>query len=169
MKVCYVLADAYSWSTPIEGRPDRRDYHTARKGDRIELSDEEAARGLALAAEGNGGLSLEAADVEAAVAASTEPPSWSDEQLDSASRDDTVAYLAQHPSEAGRIAAREASREDRKLKVRKTILEAAERTQAAYDDEVEAAALARADAEDEEQRAYAASAGGTPPAPRIPA
>lgn len=160
----YVLFDVYGWSTTIPGSVDRRDYHVARKGELIEVSAEEAARGEAL-----GALSAQADDVEAAVAASTEPPSWSDEQLDSANVEDTVAYLVQHPSESRRVADAEETRSDRKLKVRKGVLEAAERIGAAYDDQVAADAEAREAAEAEEQRAYENTQGTSSTAPKIPA
>lgn len=160
----YVLVDVYAWSTEIPGRVDRRDYHVGRKGDLIEVSPEEAERG-----EGLGGLSANATDAEEAIASSTEPPSWSDEQLDGANVDDTVAYLAQHPSEASRVLAAESSREDRRLKVRKGVLDAAEKIGQAYQEQLEADADARQTAEDAEQRAYGASQGTSSSAPRIPA
>jgi hypothetical protein len=162
----YVLADVYAWSTPIAGRPDRVDHHVARKGELIDVSDDEAARGLALAAEGNGGLSTDAADAAGAIAASAEPPSWSDEQLASANVDDTVAYLTQHPSEAARVLDAESARTDRKP--RKTVLEAAERVQTTYEEELAAQAEQREADVDAEQRAYASTAGASTAAPRIP-
>lgn len=168
MPAAYVLADIYGWSTPLPGRPDRLEQHVARKGDRIDVTDDELARGLALAAAGNGGLSQDAADAEDAVASSAEPPSWDDAQLDSANVDDTVAYLAQHPSEARRVTDVEQSRSDRGLKPRKGVLDAAERIHAAYLEQIEADAAERADADDAEQRAYAATSGSSSPAPRIP-
>lgn len=164
----YVLADVYGWSTPIEGAPLRRDYHLARRGDLIEVDQAEADRGLALAAAGNGGLSRDAGALQAATSASLEPPSWPDEQLDSANVEDTVAYLGQHPSEASRVLAREQSRDTRDLKVRKTVVEAAERVEQAYQDQIDADAAARAEFDAAEQRAFAAASGAASTAPRIP-
>lgn len=159
----FVIFDTYAWSTEIPGRPDRTDYHVARQGEKISVSDAEADRGLAL-----GALSRSPAVAEAAVAANAEPPSWSDVELDSANVEDTVAYLAQHPSEATRVLALEASRPKRELKTRKGVTDAAERIDAAYQEQLEADAAAREAAEDEEQRAYAASTGATSTVPRIP-
>lgn len=162
MKV-YVLFDVVGWSTEIKGRPDRRDFHAARRGEVIDVSAEEAERLIGL-----GAVSENASDLEGAVAAGSEPPSWDDAQLDSANIDDTVAYLAQHPSEARRVLEVETSRPDRDLKTRKGIIEAAERVQAAYEEQLAADAAAREEAEANEQRASLAGAGAAPGAPRIP-
>lgn len=160
----YVITDVYGWSTEIPGRIDgRRDHHVARKGDTIDVTEEEAARGEALDA-----LSADAGDLEASIASAAEPPSWDANQLDSANVEDTVAYLAQHPSEAAGVLALEQKRDERGLKVRKGVVGAAERIQAAYDEQLEADALARQQAEDDEQRAFAASSGAASSAPRIP-
>lgn len=163
----YVLFDVVGWSTPIEGRTDgRRQYHVGRRGEQIDVPGDEGERLLSI----EGAVSRSASDLEGAVAASTEPPSWSDDQLDSANVDDTVAYLAQHPSEASRVLTAETTRDERSLKVRKGVVEAAERVQAAYEEQVTADAEQRAADEDAEQRAYAATAGAgvAAGAPRIP-
>lgn len=159
----YVLVDAYAWSTPIPGRVDRTEYHVARKGEVIRVSPEEAARGEAL-----DGLSSDASEVEAAVAATTEPPSWDDMQLDSANVEETVAYLTQHPTEADRVLTSEQSRPERKLKTRKTIVEAAERIRTAYLEQLEADTDERERLEAEEQAAYEAARGTSTNPPRIP-
>lgn len=168
MPAAYVLADIYGWSTPLPGRPDRLEQHVGRKGDRIEVSEEELARGLALAAAGNGGLSVDEGDVDAAFAASVEPPSWDDMQLDSANVEDTVAYLVQHPSEAPRVLDRERSRPERGQKTRKGVVESAERVHAEHTAELEAVADERAQAEEAEQAAFERSQGTASTAPSIP-
>lgn len=155
----YVLFDSVGWSTEIKGRPDRRDYWVGRKGELISLPLEEAERLDKL-----GATSASAVDMTAAEARTSEPPSWSDEQLASASVDDTVAYLAQHPSEAGRVVTAETASK----KPRKTLIEAAERVQVTYQEELAAQAEQLAEADAAEQRAFEASQGAVPSAPRIP-
>lgn len=44
--------DVYNWTTPAEGRPGERQFHTARRGDVIEVTAEEAKRGEELGALG---------------------------------------------------------------------------------------------------------------------
>lgn len=160
MKV-YVLYDVVNWSTAIEGRPDRRDYHHARRGEYVDIPDADVTRFLALDPPA---VSKDADAVEAATAAAGEPPSWSDEQLASASVDDTVAYLTQHPTEAQRVL----DAEQAKDRPRKTLIDAATRVRANHEEELGRLAEERQAAEEREQAAYAATSGAAPAAPRIP-
>lgn len=70
-----VLCDTYAWMTPIEGQPGKYQHNTAAKGDEIDVSDEEAARGDAMVVS-SGGVSFSAlgsADDLAAVEAAFAP------------------------------------------------------------------------------------------------
>lgn len=155
----FVLFDVYGWSTPIDGERLRRDYHLARRGEEIEISEAEAARG-----EGLGALGTEA-EATASASAAAEPPSASDEQLGGMNVDELVAYLGQHPSEAQRIIDLEEARE----RSRKTVLEPAQRVKVAHEEAVADELERQRAATEAEQAAYAAATGGGTGAPTIPA
>lgn len=162
-----VVFDVITWKTPTS-RPDKFDYHIARLGETVELSEEEAAR---LEALGAVGTPREAA---AAQQVAAEGATWPQEQLDSANVADTVAYMTQHPSEAAAVLESEQSRESRgKGKPRVTVMQAAERVDAAYQEALDAQqsdAVRQAElAEEIEQGAYERSQGGAGDgAPSIP-
>lgn len=156
-----VVTDIYTWMTPLAGRTVGQ-HNVAHRGDTIKVTPEEAERGEKL-----GGLGTEA-DAVAAAARSSEPATWGDDQVNSASVDELVAYLGQHPSEAERIRTLEAERR----RPRKTIAEATERVIAARDEAIADAAARRedaaaADAEEAARRdeVARASAGGAPTVP----
>lgn len=156
----FVLFDVIGWSTPIEGRLDgRRDYHSARRGEEVDLPDSEVERLEALGAVGT------QAEATASASAAAEPPSASDEQLASMNVEELVAYLGQHPSEAQRVVTLEEGRE----KPRKGVLEPAQRVQVAHEEAVADQLEAERAAAEREQAAYAATTGASTGAPTIPA
>lgn len=140
----FVLFDAYNWQTPREGQPGKFHHNRALRGDVIDVSDDEAARGLAL-----GALSASALDSAKAETESGEPRAWGDEQLRGANADDLIAYVGQRPSEAERVQ----ELENKRSRPRKTVLEAIERIIDARDVELERLAdVADADAADAAER-----------------
>jgi hypothetical protein len=152
-----VLTDTYSWMTPVEGVPGRWQHNSARRGDSISVSAEEAKRGEAL-----GGLG-DSADLAVTAAAAAEPATAPDEQLQGYTVEELIAYVGERPSEAERVRALEAARE----KPRKTVAEAMERVIRARDEE-----LARRAEEDEAARAAdaeAAARAAATGAPTVPA
>lgn len=125
----YVIADYHSWMTPIPGRIDGRQQHnTAKRGDRITVTDEEANRGIDL-----GTLSVDPVDLVTVEAEALEPVSWEDPQLRSANVAELIAYMAQRPSEAERVL----ELEQAQSRPRKGVLEAGERIVEARDAELQ--------------------------------
>lgn len=113
-----VLVDTYAYMTPVgDERLGRFLHNIARRGETIEISTEEAARGESLDALGT------EAQAAAAAFAAAEPGVASDEELRGKNVDELSAYLGQHPSEAERIAALEDARD----RPRGSILKAVER------------------------------------------
>lgn len=154
MPKMFVVADYHSWMTPAKHlSPGRMQHNTARRGEVIDVDEDEAARGVAI-----GSLSASEGDLVKAEAEAGELRAWGDEQLRGANRDELIAYMGQRPSEVERV--REL--EEKRSSPRKTVLEAAERIAEARDAELERQAAATAD----EAAVAAAVAGG---APRIPA
>lgn len=130
-----VVTDIYTWMTPIPGRLVGQ-HNVAYRGDVIKISLDEAIRGGRAGGLGTG------ADAAAAAARSSEPPAWGDDQVNSASAVDIIAYLGQHPSEAERIRDLEAGRR----RPRSSVAEAVERIIAARDEAIADAAARHADA-----------------------
>ena len=152
-----VLVDAYSYMIRTEDGPQ---HMTAYRGETVELSEKEIARGESLGALGTPEEALAVAQ------AASEPASAPDEQLRGFNVDQLVVYLQQHPSEAERLAELEAARGD---KQRKGVLDAIDRTIAARDEAIEDE-LARREAAAEADAAAGQSAPAVPSttAPALP-
>lgn len=121
---------------------------TAKRGDTITISPQEAARGEALSALGT---DEQAAAVEQRAG---EPAAVDDTQLRSMTADDLIVYLGTRPSDAERVRELEEGR----ATPRKTVLAAIERVIEARDD-------AAADAAEQERLSREAVAAGAPAIP----
>ena len=87
-----VLFDTYAWMEPGEGG--RYEHRTAHRGETIDVSEAEVARGEAAGALGTP-EDLAAADYAAGL--------WSDDQLVYASTEELRAYVAERPAERARV------------------------------------------------------------------
>lgn len=110
-----VLVDFYSWSEPIKGDPQgRRQFHTARKGETITVTAEEAKRGDEL--EVRPGMyalgdaeALAKAEREAAAALAGTGP-LSDDVLQAMNVEALVAYAGQFPNSVPHLVELETAR-----------------------------------------------------------
>ncbi len=143
-----VLVDRYAYMGP-SSTGSGLEHTVAFRGDEIEVSEKEAARG-----EGLGGLGSPE-DHAASVAMSSESPTMPDEQLKAMNAEELVAYIGQHPGEAERLQVLE---EDRGARARKSVL-------SALDDVVVVRNEAVADEAQRRDAAAAAQASGAPTIP----
>lgn len=109
--------DVYAWMEPIEGTiPTRYNHNIANRGDVIEVTDTELARGVDMGALTKGKVETRAKAAAPADAADLSPD-LTDEELGKLPAAQLVAWIGQNEDQADRVAALEAERKEPRVSV----------------------------------------------------